>query len=133
MPTETTPVLALDSARCPCLSGQTFGECCAPFHRGDAVAPTAERLMRSRYSAFAVGDRDYLLKTWHPYTRPRALDLDPDQHWYRLLGRTDGGLLDRTGTVEFCAHYRLNGDAGRQRENSRFLREGARWLYLDAV
>ena len=66
-------------ARCPCLSGLQYGECCGPFHSGDAFAPTAERLMRSRYSAFAVGDADYLLATWHPTTRPAELALDPEQ------------------------------------------------------
>ena len=91
--------------------------------------------MRSRYSAFAIGDEDYLLRTWHPDTRPDALDLDPDQRWYRLdiLGRTGGGLLEHGGTVEFCAYYRLRGEAGQQREHSHFVRVGTGWLYLDAV
>ncbi|MET0725475.1 MAG: YchJ family metal-binding protein, partial [Leifsonia sp.] len=51
--------------RCPCLSGEAYGSCCGRFHAG-AVAPTAVQLMRSRYSAFVVGDAAYLLDTWHP-------------------------------------------------------------------
>jgi SEC-C motif-containing protein len=88
--------------------------------------------MRSRYSAFAIGDAGYLLDTWHPDTRPRSLDLDPEQHWYRLdiLGKSGGGLLDQTGTVEFCAYYRLRGEAGMQRESSRFTRQDHRWYYV---
>jgi SEC-C motif-containing protein len=90
--------------------------------------------MRSRYSAFAVGDAGYLLATWHPSTRPAALDLDPGIRWLRLdiLGRTGGGMLDSVGTVEFTARYRMGpGRAGEQHERSRFVREGGRWFYLD--
>jgi SEC-C motif-containing protein len=124
-----------DSVRCPCLSGETYDNCCGPFHRGEAAAPTAERLMRSRYSAFVVGDADYLLATWHPSTRPASLELDPGQRWFRLdiLGRSGGGMLDTDGTVEFSARYRLDGISGEQREVSRFVREDRRWFYLDAL
>lgn len=125
--------------RCPCLSGETFGQCCAPLHRGETLAPTAVRLMRSRYSAFALGDTAYLSATWHPSTRPIVLELDRDQRWIRLdiESSTGGGLLESTGTVEFTAHYRAV-QAGRtvrgeQHENSRFLKEGGRWYYLDEV
>ena len=85
------PSLAAD-ARCPCLSGAPYGECCGPFHAGLAVAPTAEQLMRSRFSAFAVGDPAYLLATWHPSTRPSRLELDDSLRWYRLdiLSRSAG-------------------------------------------
>ncbi len=91
--------------------------------------------MRSRYSAFAVGDVAYLLATWHPLTRPTSLDLDPAQRWYRLdiLGSERGGMLDSKGTVEFRAWYKLDGRSGNQHEVSHFLREGGRWLYLQAA
>lgn len=118
--------------RCPCLSGLTYDECCGALHSGSALAPTAERLMRSRFSAFAVGDVDYLLSSWHPSTRPATLELDPDVRWYRLdiLGRTGGGLLDSEGTVEFEAHYRSPDGTGSQHENSYFVRDDARWFYV---
>lgn len=121
--------------RCPCLSGMPLSECCAPIIDGRATAPTAERLMRSRFTAFALGDADYLLKSWHPTTRPRSLQLDPDLRWYRLdiIGRSKGGLLDTEGTVEFVAHYRSPAGTGEQRENSRFLRDAGEWRYLAAV
>jgi SEC-C motif-containing protein len=124
-----------DSARCPCLSGATYGACCGPFHHGDELAPSAERLMRSRYSAYVTGNVRYLLATWHPDTKPRTLELDPDQRWYLLdIVRTSrGGMLDVTGTVEFVAKYRLRGHAGEQHENSRFVRERRRWYYVDAI
>ncbi|MDP9906959.1 SEC-C motif-containing protein [Arthrobacter bambusae] len=115
------------------MSGEQYTECCGRFHRGDSDAPTAEQLMRSRYSAFVVLDSDYLLRTWHPDTRPAALDLDPDIEWRRLdiLATRQGGPLDTEGTVEFAAHYRSDGERGVQRENSRFLRIHRRWYYLD--
>ncbi|MEA9983866.1 YchJ family metal-binding protein [Subtercola sp. RTI3] len=124
-----------DDARCPCLSGSPFAACCAPFHRGISTAPTAERLMRSRYSAFVVGDEAYVLATWHPSTRPATVGLDPAHRFYRLdiLGRTGGGLLEHTGTVEFEARFRLNGRAGSQRENSRFVKQNQKWFYLDGL
>lgn len=123
------------SARCPCLSGEQYGQCCAPLHLGDAVAPTAERLMRSRYSAFAVGDTEYLLASWHESTRPASLELEEDARFFRLdiLATTRGGMLDTEGTVEFVAYSRADGAVARQHEVSRFVREHRRWYYLDAV
>ena len=124
-----------DSARCPCLSGAAYGACCAPLHRGEALPPSAERLMRSRYSAYVTGNARYLLATWHPTTKPRELDLDPEQKWYLLdIVRTSrGGMLDAQGTVEFRAKYRYAGRSGEQHENSRFVRERRRWYYVDAL
>jgi SEC-C motif-containing protein len=127
----------MDPAPCPCGLPETYAACCGRFHGGGAAAlaaPTAELLMRSRYSAFAVGDTAYLLRTWHPGTRPARLRLDPGQEWtgLEILGRTGGGLLTNEGTVEFRAHYRHRGRDGFQQENSRFRREDGRWVYLDA-
>jgi len=120
--------------RCPCLSGETYGECCGPFHAGTATAPTAERLMRSRYSAYVLGNEPYLLSTWHSRTRPKSMDLDDEIRWIGLdiLGRTRGGMLDTDGTVEYRAHFSVKGRRGDQHENGRFVRENKRWLYLDA-
>ncbi|MFC4604475.1 YchJ family protein [Rhodococcus kronopolitis] len=124
-----------DGARCPCLSGDVYGDCCGRFHSETAVPATAEALMRSRYSAFAVGDAAYLLRSWHPSTRPRRLDLDPEQRWTRLdvLATTGGGPFETEGTVEFVAHYVVDGHRDSLREHSRFRRVDGRWLYLDAI
>lgn len=120
---------------CPCQSSETYDDCCGRFHRGEALAPTAERLMRSRYSAYAVGNVAYLLTTWHPSTRPVALELDTDVRWFRLdiVSRTRGSMLDNEGTVEFRAHYRIDGAADQQHENSTFVRENGAWLYVNAA
>jgi SEC-C motif-containing protein len=116
---------------CPCGLGEQYDSCCGRYH-GGLPAPTAEQLMRSRYSAFALGDADYLLRTWHPTARPRTLELDPACHWKRLavLETTGGGLLDSAGTVSFRAIYVLDGQRHVLTENSKFVREGKRWLYL---
>lgn len=91
--------------------------------------------MRSRYSAFALGNPDYLLATWHPRTRPTELELDDTLHWYRLdiISTVEGGPFDGAGIVEFEAFYRTHAGAGSQHETSRFVREAGTWLYLDGV
>ncbi|MFC5676412.1 YchJ family protein [Aeromicrobium endophyticum] len=125
----------MSATRCPCLSGLTFDDCCGRLHTGRGAAQTAEQLMRSRFSAFAVGDADYLLATWHPTTRPAALDLDDDRRWYRLDIRATrgGGPFETDGVVEFEAFYRTPSGSGSQHESSRFVREGGSWFYLDGM
>ncbi len=120
---------------CPCRRGEPFGECCGPVLAGARPAPTAEALMRSRYTAFAVGDTGYLKRSWHSGHRPAELDLDPEQRWLFLeIVRTDrGGPFDDTGLVEFIAHYRADGQRGQLHEVSRFVREDGAWVYLDGV
>ncbi|WP_019877149.1 YchJ family protein [Sporichthya polymorpha] len=115
---------------CPCGAPAPYDACCGPLHRGDAPAASAEALMRSRYSAFVLRDADYLLASWHPSTRPRKLNLDPDIRWLGLeVTSASGGVFDTTGLVEFRATH----DAGVQTERSRFVREGGRWYYVDGV
>ncbi|GAA2966605.1 SEC-C motif-containing protein [Actinokineospora diospyrosa] len=91
--------------------------------------------MRSRYSAFALGDVDYINLTWHPDTRPADLALDADQRWTHLeiVSTQGGGPFHAKGVVEFRAHYRQNRQRGVLHERSQFVRDGGRWLYLDGV
>ena len=91
--------------------------------------------MRSRYSAFAVGDAAYLLRTWHPSTRPKTLTLDPAIQWARLavLEAHDGGLFDAAGTVRFRAIYVQDGRRGVMDETSKFVRQGKLWTYVGPV
>lgn len=91
--------------------------------------------MRSRYSAFAVGDADYLRRTWHPAGRPADLTLDSSVTWTRLavLETAGGGLFDTAGTVRFRAVYTRDGKRGVQTENSRFVRQDGLWVYLGPV
>ncbi len=123
------------SDACPCGQGDPYDACCGRLHRGAAQAASAEQLMRSRYSAFAVGDDGYLLSTWHPHTRPAAVHLDDERTWVHLevLSVTGGGFLDTEGEVEFAARYRWRGERGLHRERSRFVREDGQWRYVDTV
>lgn len=136
-PVRTAGVRAGDP--CPCGSGAVFGACCEPIHDG-APAPTAEALMRSRYSAFVVGDEDHIFRTWHPRTRPPGPYCHPGTAWLglRIVETVGGGAADETGVVEFVARYRAwDGRGGvvedELAERSRFIRRAGRWLYETAL
>lgn len=96
------------------------------------AAPTAEALMRSRYSAFVLQLEDYLLKTWHPNTRPTALNLaeDPPTKWLGLQIKHTENTSKTTAIVEFVARYKLAGKAMKLHETSEFERIDERWYYL---
>jgi SEC-C motif-containing protein len=125
-----------DAEPCPCGSGAPLAACCGPIVRGERPAPTAERLMRSRFTAFALGDEAHLLRSWHTSTRPATVQLVPGQRWTRLevLATVAGELLDREGEVEFRAHYERRGRPGVLHELSRFVRDDqGLWAYLGAI
>lgn len=118
---------------CPC-GGGAYARCCGRFHpAGSPGAPDAEALMRSRYSAFALGLADYLLATWHPSTRPASIEpLPPGAQFVRLDVREClPGPGPDAAEVEFVAVSKHQGRAHRLHERSRFVREGGRWYYLD--
>ena len=127
-------------ASCPCgrttPKGQALSlvDCCGPLHAGQA-APDAERLMRSRYSAFVLGDVPYLLSTWHSNQRPAELTLETGGKWLGLEIKQHRVTGADTAEVEFVARFRVGGKAVRQHERSRFVREkfldGTRWFYVD--
>lgn len=108
-------------------------DCCGRFHRGVAAAPTAVALMRSRYSAFVLRNADYLVRTWHPRTRPARVEFDPRQRWTGLevVAHSGGGLFDQDGTVEFHAHYAVGKRAGTMHARCRFTRADGAWYYVD--
>src|SRR5574340_349023 len=116
----------------PCPCGATdYAACCGRYHDG-APAPDAAALMRSRYSAYVLRLEAYLLATWHPSTRPAALDLAADHtKWLGLeVKRHTAESADRA-TVEFVVRYKVGGRAHRMHEVSRFVREEGRWFYVD--
>ena len=115
---------------CPCGLPAAYDACCGRFHRG-AAAPTAELLMRSRYTAYALEDGAYLLASWHPSTRPDRVEFDSALRWTRLqVLESEGGLLDTVGTVRFRAHHVRRGVPGVLEEWSRFGRDAGRWTYV---
>ena len=126
---------------CPCGTGDPYDECCGPLHRRAREAATAEELMRSRYSAYVVGDVAHLRRTWHPEHRPEQIGRTGDEQWLglRVLRIRDGGEHDDRGVVEFVARFRSGGLDRTLHEVSRFVRlttaddhEGpsGRWVYL---
>ena len=121
---------------CPCGSGQGYADCCGPYLSGAAQPPTALALMRSRYTAYARRDAAYLLASWHPDTRPAALDFSHDAtEWAGLaIVRQEAGAAgDAEGVVEFVAACRQGGMTRRLRESSRFVKEAGVWLYWDGI
>ena len=112
---------------CPCGS-TSYDECCGPLHRGERQADSPEQLMRSRYSAYALGEPDYVWRTWHPRTRPSQVTPDPGTKWTRLEV-----VESADDTVEFLAHFDSDEGAGVLHERSRFAQRAGRWVYLDGV
>lgn len=121
---------------CPCGTGLTYNHCCRPLHEGKA-APTAEALMRSRYSAYVLANTDYLHRSWHSSTRLSKKSLAQSQTilWERLeIVRTEAGQAeDQSGLVEFIAYFSEQGQSQQLHETSRFTREKGRWVYLDVL
>ena len=89
--------------------------------------------MRSRYSAYALGELGYVFRTWHPRTRPDDVTATPGLAWTRLevLDTLDGGSDDEVGEVEFRAHFHGPSGNGVLHERSRFERRAHRWVYVD--
>lgn len=116
---------------CPCGSGKPLAQCCARWH-ASLQAPSAEALMRSRYSAYVLRNEPYLLATWHPRTRPASIGFEPGTKWLGLAVKSARDLGPDEAEVRFVARYRVGGQpAVRLQERSRFVREDGRWLYLD--
>lgn len=119
---------------CDCGSTRRYEDCCGRFHAGPLhlQAPDAEALMRSRYSAYVRNLIDYLLATWHPSTRPAAIEPNPPGlRWLGLDVKKHEVQDADHATVEFVARSKLGGRAHRLQEKSRFVREDGRWFYVD--
>jgi len=121
------------TAPCPCGLPATYADCCGRWHTGALAlqAPTAEAVMRSRYSAYVLQLAGYLRDTWHASTRPAQLDFEPGLRWLGLQVRRHETSGPDSALVEFVARSKLGGRAQRLHETSRFVREEGRWLYVD--
>ena len=123
---------------CPCGSGHHYGDCCLSYHDGKQSSPTAEALMRARYSAYVMGDIDYLVKTTLPANRSSNLraayqSTHDSIRWLglKVIPTWLGSESDKVGKVEFRADYEQDGRRGVHREVSRFRRAGGEWFYVD--
>ncbi|MCX7556031.1 YchJ family metal-binding protein [Xanthomonadaceae bacterium JHOS43] len=120
---------------CPCNPALKYADCCGKLHGGEP-AGDAEALMRSRYSAYALGNIGYLLATWHPNTRPATLELDQTPgarvRWLGLRVLEHHRDDADHARVRFVARYKVGGQsAQRMQESSRFARDGGHWFYVD--
>ncbi|MDQ6963077.1 MAG: YchJ family metal-binding protein [Mariprofundaceae bacterium] len=109
---------------CPCGSAKTFENCCQQVIQNDD-ARTTEILMRSRYSAYVMGNADYLLKSWHSSTRPDTVHLHPVQ-WLKLQIQQS-----EHEHVTFSAFFKDQAKHKLLTEKSRFSQEHGHWRYLD--
>lgn len=125
-------------APCPCGSQKTLQDCCLPYIRGQLKAPTAEALMRSRYSAHVLLAIDYLWHSWSPEQRLRS-NKSEIQAWaescdwlgLQILATRQGGPEDREGIVEFVAVFRQAGQIQQHHEVSLFRKTLDTWFYID--
>lgn len=131
----------MPNLHCPCGSQHRFEQCCQPLLVGEHHAVTAEQLMRSRYSAYALENNDYLVATWHPSTCPAQLkqQLINDSgttQWQslRIIEHWQGANQNES-FVTFFARYNSAAEqqSGFIYETSRFIRENNRWYYIDGV
>lgn len=118
---------------CPCGLPQRYENCCGRYTCGHTPAPTAEALMRSRYTAYTLHLEPYLLATWHPDTRPVALNLkgEPQPKWLGLQVKSCRQIDEIHAEVEFVARCKIGGRARRMHEISRFVLMEGRWYYVD--
>lgn len=137
---------------CPCGSRKLFSQCCQPFHEGKALPPTAEALMRSRYSAYATKNVQYIVDTTHKglnelYLKDEGVSLRKDAaataeklNWERLAVQNTEDVSETEAFVTFQVYFKVRKQQGSRAqgfhvqtfvEKSRFLREDGRWLYVD--
>lgn len=125
-------------SECPCGSGQTYDECCGPIISKETPAPTAEALMRSRYTAFATGAIDHLHDSLAPGTRDdfsheETKTWSESAEWLGLeIADTRGGREDdESGEVEFTAKFKQAAGASSHRERANFEKIDGQWYYVD--
>lgn len=125
---------------CACGSEKSYSDCCEPYIKGTKPAPTAEALMRSRYTAFAKGEMDYIYNTHHESTR-KELDMDGVKSWalnsewlgLEIRETSKGSEKDTEGQVEFKCKFNFNGKEQSHHELSTFTKENGKWFFVDGV
>jgi SEC-C motif-containing protein len=123
---------------CPCGTGASTGDCCGRYIHGLQLAPTAEALMRSRYSAYVLGEIDWIVKSHDP-TSAEEVDRKSTEKWSKeakwngleIRARAKGEPTDEVGEVEFVAKYEVEGQSVAHHERARFRRQEGTWYYVD--
>jgi SEC-C motif-containing protein len=123
---------------CPCGNEASTEQCCGPIIQGERKPATAEELMRSRYSAYVLGEIEYILSTHHPKTAEQA-DRRSTEQWSKqakwegleIRATEKGGPEDDEGEVEFVAHYKIKDREFVHHERAQFRRVDGTWRYYD--
>lgn len=123
---------------CPCGSKQSFDACCGKYISGKENAPTAEALMRARYSAYVVHDVDFVDRTHDPssgdqFDREAAKAWSEKSEWLGLevVDTHNGREGDAEGEVEFIAKFKTEGQEYAHHERSLFSKSTGKWLYVE--
>jgi len=126
--------------QCPCGSGNLYTECCEKYIRGREKAPTAEALMRSRYSAYVEHEVDYIINTCvrrgeEEIDYKSTSDWSKESKWLglKIISREKGGINDTKGTVEFEAVYERDGYKEIHHETGKFKKEKDQWVYVEGT
>lgn len=123
---------------CPCGSGEALENCCGPLLDGSKPPATAEALMRSRYTAFALGNVDYILSTHDP-EKTGDVDRAGTESWaknsewlgFEIVSSEKGTAADDAGVIEFVARYKVKGVTIAHRERAVFRKHDGRWVFVD--
>ena len=122
--------------KCPCGSGLVYTACCEPLIRGKQDAPTAEALMRARYTAYAKGEIEFI-ESSHERDQQDQVSIEETRKWsqestwhgLKILSKEKGGVTDETGKVEFVASYSQSGLRDSYHEIGEFKKVNGRWFY----
>jgi SEC-C motif-containing protein len=125
---------------CPCGKGESIETCCGPYLKHEQKAPTAEALMRARYTAYATGDVDFIVESHDP-DRRGEVDRKNTELWangsewlgLEITSTEKGAPEDDTGIVEFIARYKVKQTKIEHRERALFRKVNDRWAFVDGI
>ena len=123
---------------CPCGSGTNYAECCEPYISGLKNPPTAEALMRSRYTAYAEHAIDYIISTCVDEGKDR-IDYKLTKEWseksewlgLKIISAEKGEIADTEGIVEFEASYERDKLKEIHHERAHFIKTNGKWFYQE--
>ena len=128
----------MTATHCPCGSSQTYAACCEPYVTGKIPPPTAEALMRARYTSYATGRIDFIEKTHAPesradFDRKASEKWAKDSQWHGLsiVAVKGGGPDDIDGIVNFVARFSTGGETYDHREIASFRKDGTTWYFVE--
>jgi len=125
-------------ANCPCNSGLDYSQCCEPYIKGSAKPETCEALLRSRYSAYTLGELDYIYETIHPEQKAQH-DTKATKKWadestwldFEIIGIKEGLKEDEEGAIEFKVKYRQGNQNITHHEMAFFRKDEGDWYFFD--